>query len=244
MGCGAGENVQNAGRRCCSHCRWRQVSSFLPRIFTGSSSNTPSTSARTNALMEIGSLMEDEVYAHPERYASLVQLDYDSERHVTALRTDVVAIGRIKSRLVNGLYDRLDEFEQTVIEVPLGSVLAPRFFSGRGPSLHFGLAGLTQMEAEFVSSFSAAGINQTRHCILIEFHAGFRILTPFGGEDREIGLDLSGHGYGHRRHCARALCLHRLGRRGPARGGARRLVGMKSEKSENKTSKTGKSLVY
>ena len=29
-----------------------------------------------NALMEIGSLMEDEVYAHPERYASLVQLDY------------------------------------------------------------------------------------------------------------------------------------------------------------------------
>ena len=130
-----------------------------------------------NALMEIGSLMEDEVYAHPERYASLVQLDYDSERHVTALRTDVVAIGRIKSRLVNGLYDRLDEFEQTLIEVPLGSVLAPRFFSGRG---------LTQMEAEFVSSFSAAGINQTRHCILIEFHAGFRILTPFGGEDREI----------------------------------------------------------
>lgn len=139
-----------------------------------------------NALMEIGSIMEDEVYAHPERCASLVQLDYDSERHVTALRTDVVAIGRIKSRLVNALYDRLDEFEQTTIEVPLGSVLAPRFFSGRGPALHFGLAGLTQMEAEFVSSFSAAGINQTRHCIFIEVHAGFRILTPLGGEDREV----------------------------------------------------------
>ena len=139
-----------------------------------------------NALMEIGSIMEDEVYAHPERYASLVQLDYDAERHVTALRTDVAAIGRIKSRLVNALYDRLDEFEQTDIEVPLGSVLAPRFFSGRGPALRFGLAGLTQMEAEFVSSFSAAGINQTRHCIFIEVHAGFRILTPLGGEDREV----------------------------------------------------------
>lgn len=139
-----------------------------------------------NALMEIGSIMEDEVYAHPERYASLVQLDYDAERHVTALRTDVAAIGRIKSRLVNALYDRLDEFEQTVIEVPLGSVLAPRFFSGRGPALRFGLAGLTQMEAEFISSFSAAGINQTRHCISIEVHAGFRILTPLGGEDREV----------------------------------------------------------
>ena len=131
-----------------------------------------------NALMEIGSLMEDEVYAHPERYASLVQLDYDSERHVTALRTDVVAIGRIKSRLVNGLYDRLDEFEQTLIEVPLGSVLAPRFFSGRGPSLHFGLAGLTQMEAEFVSSFSAAGINQTRHEIRLVVDVYVSVLLP------------------------------------------------------------------
>ena len=42
------------------------------------------------------------------------------------------------------------------------------------------------MEARFVSAFTSAGINQTRHRILIEVHAGFRILTPFGGEDREI----------------------------------------------------------
>ena len=139
-----------------------------------------------NALMEIGSLMEDEVYAHPERYASLVQLDYDSERHVTALRTDVVAIGRIKSRIVNGLFDRLDYLEETQTEVPLGTVFAPNLFTGMGPRVKVGLAGLAQMEARFVSAFTSAGINQTRHCILIEFHAGFRILTPFGGEDREI----------------------------------------------------------
>ena len=49
-----------------------------------------------------------------------------------------------------------------------------------------GLAGLAQMDARFVSAFTSAGINQTRHRILIEVHAGFRILTPFGGEDREI----------------------------------------------------------
>ena len=164
-----------------------------------------------NALMEIGSLMEDEVYAHPERYASLVQLDYDSERHVTALRTDVVAIGRIKSRLVNGLYDRLDEFEQTAIEVPLGSVLAPRFFSGRGPSLHFGLAGLQLFRRRHQPD---APLHPDRvPCRVPHPHA----LRRRGPRDR---LDLSGHGYGHRRHCARALCLYRLGRRGPARGGA------------------------
>ncbi len=113
-------------------------------------------------------------------------LERDSENHVTALRTDVIAIGQIKAELVNGLFERLEDLEQTTVEVPLGSVFAPHFFSGMGPVVDVGMAGLTQMEAEFVSAFSSAGINQTRHNIIIEIHAGFRILTPFGGEDREI----------------------------------------------------------
>ena len=95
-------------------------------------------------------------------------------------------MGKIKARLVSGLFDRLDYLEETQIEVPLGTVFAPNLFTGMGPKVKVGLAGLTQMEAEFVSAFTSAGINQTRHRILIEVHAGFRILTPFGGEDREI----------------------------------------------------------
>ena len=85
-----------------------------------------------------------------------------------------------------GIVDRLDYLEETQTEVPLGTVFAPSLFTGMGPRVKVGLAGLTQMEAQFVSAFTSAGINQTRHRILIEVHAGFRILTPFGGEDREI----------------------------------------------------------
>ena len=49
-------------------------------------------------------------------------------------------------------------------------------------------AASTSITFTFTTSpaFTSAGINQTRHRILIEVHAGFRILTPFGGEDREI----------------------------------------------------------
>lgn len=139
-----------------------------------------------SALQEINNLMQEEVFSDPETYENMVILERDSENHVTALRTDVIAIGQIKAKLVNGLFERLSDLEHTTVEVPLGSVFAPRFFSGMGPSVDIGMAGLTQMEAEFVSAFSAAGINQTRHNILIEIHAGFRILTPLGGEDREI----------------------------------------------------------
>ena len=139
-----------------------------------------------SAIKEVGVLLEDEVFSHPEEFSNLVVLERDSGNRITALRTDVIAVGKIKARLVSGLFDRLDYLEETQIEVPLGTVFAPNLFTGMGPKVKVGLAGLTQMEAEFVSAFTSAGINQTRHRILIEVHAGFRILTPFGGEDREI----------------------------------------------------------
>ena len=154
----------------------------LHRIFLEYAANV----CEDSAIQEINNLMQQEVFADPETYENMVILERDSENHVTALRTDVIAIGQIKARLVNGLFDRLEDLEQTTVEVPLGSVFAPRFFSGMGPVVDIGMAGLTQMEAEFISAFSSAGINQTRHNIIIEIHAGFRILTPFGGEDREI----------------------------------------------------------
>ena len=134
-----------------------------------------------SAIKEINTLMEDEVFSHPDEFADLVVLERDSDNHITALRTDIIAVGKVKARIVNGLFDRLDYLEETQTEVPLGSL-----FTGMGPRVKVGLAGLAQMEARFVSAFTSAGINQTRHRILIEVHAGFRILTPFGGEDREI----------------------------------------------------------
>ncbi len=139
-----------------------------------------------SAMLEINNLMEDEVFSQPEAYENMVILERDSGNRVTALRTDVIAIGRIKARLVNGLFERLEDLEHTTVEVPLGTVFAPNFFTGMGPVMDIGMAGLTQMSAEFVSAFSSAGINQTRHNIIIEIHAGFRVLTPLGGEDREV----------------------------------------------------------
>lgn len=158
------------------------VAARLQRIFLEYAANV----CEDSALQEINNLMQELVFSDPGTYADMVILERDSENHVTALRTDVLAIGRIKAQLVNGLFERLEDLEHTTVEVPLGTVFAPHYFSGMGPSVDIGMAGLTQMEAEFISAFSAAGINQTRHNIIIEIHAGFRILTPLGAEDREI----------------------------------------------------------
>lgn len=139
-----------------------------------------------SAIGEIINLMEEEVFSDAALCERLVTLEYDSNRRVTALRTDAAAIGQVKTRVIRGLYERLGDLESALIEVPLGSVFLPRYCSGMGPRIDVGMAGLAQMEAEFSSAFSAAGINQTRHTLWIEISAGFRILTPVGGHDMAI----------------------------------------------------------
>ncbi|MDR4006501.1 MAG: hypothetical protein Q3X01_02335, partial [Agathobaculum sp.] len=99
-----------------------------------------------SAIKEINTLMEDEVFSHPDEFADLVVLERDSDNHITALRTDIIAVGKVKARIVNGLFDRLDYLEETQTEVPLGTVFAPSLFTGMGPRVKVGLAGLAQME--------------------------------------------------------------------------------------------------
>ncbi len=80
-----------------------------------------------SAIKEINTLMEDEVFSHPDEFADLVVLERDSDNRITALRTDIIAVGKVKARIVNGLFDRLDYLEETQTEVPLGTVLRPCF---------------------------------------------------------------------------------------------------------------------
>ena len=86
-----------------------------------------------SAIKEINTLMEDEVFSHPDEFADLVVLERDSDNHITALRTDIIAVGKVKARIVNGLFDRLDYLEETQTEVPLGTVLCAQFVYRNGP---------------------------------------------------------------------------------------------------------------
>lgn len=138
------------------------------------------------ATFALYDVMTEQVYRERETYAGLVTLTRDADQAVTAVTTDGILADRLKAQVSRAIYEKLGEMEQDTVAVPLGSILWPDVMAGRGPVLRFGLAGLGYAQAEFISAFTEAGINQTRHQVVLEVTSQIRVLTPLGGHDCEV----------------------------------------------------------
>ena len=99
---------------------------------------------------------------------------------ILAVKTDSVAINRFKSAIVDHLSDKMEKQNETMIEIPIGNLLNGELLSGRGPKLSIVLQMVQSAKAEFISQFDQAGINQTRHRLLIEVQTNVTMLLPVG----------------------------------------------------------------
>lgn len=113
-------------------------------------------------------------------YNQLIFLDKDGAGNVTALKTNMAAVNQLKFEILDTVSDNILELSSEKITIPAGSVFLPELFSGWGPDIPIRLVALRASNAQFESQFSAAGINQTRHQILVSVSVDITIMTPAG----------------------------------------------------------------
>ncbi len=111
-------------------------------------------------------------------YDNLVNLEKDSDGKVTALTTDIVNINKLKARLSSDILRRLSDTESTKIFIPLGNVIGNSYFSGRGPRIEITLVPAGSVLTDITNVFSSAGINQTRHQMMLDVKVNMTILLP------------------------------------------------------------------
>lgn len=138
------------------------------------------------ASYAIHDILTDTIYKNRSDYQQLVTLERDSLNQVTALKTDTILADFLKIQISRAVYDALNTLEHGGVDIPLGSIFAPTFFAGQGPSIHVGIASLGFADADFISAFTSAGINQTRHQILLQVNAEAQLITCFGMTDVKI----------------------------------------------------------
>ena len=111
------------------------------------------------------------------QYDRIVYFEKDLNGRITALKTNMTEVNRLKTDILNIINDEILALDTSDIGIPLGSLFLPEFLSGKGPTIPVRILSIRNSDANFVSHFSEAGINQTLHQLIMEVSVDVAVLV-------------------------------------------------------------------
>lgn len=103
-----------------------------------------------------------------EGYQDLVEVTYGADKSVTSIQTDSVGVNKIRTEVTAGILEKIEKMDTMPVMVPLGNLSDIRFLQSRGPKVEFKAYPSGILTTKIVSEFNSAGINQTRHRLLLD----------------------------------------------------------------------------
>ena len=100
------------------------------------------------------------------QYDRIVYFEKDLNGRITALKTNMSEVNRLKTEILNIINDEILAIDTSDIGIPTGSLFLPEFLSGRGPEIPVRILSIRNSDASFESRFQQAGINQTLHRLM------------------------------------------------------------------------------
>ncbi len=100
-------------------------------------------------------------------FSSLVKIDKNSDGEIIYIGTDSFGVNKIASEISKAAQKLLNEKTKEGVGIPLGAFTGIRILSGFGQKVRMKLLSVSAVKTEIVSSFTQAGINQTRHTLTL-----------------------------------------------------------------------------
>ena len=137
--------------------------------------------AQTSVKNATSDLADDSVAQQIEngniQYDRIVYFEKDINGRITALKTNIGEVNRLKTDILNIINGRILALDAADIGIPIGSLFLPEFFSGKGPAIPVHILAIRNSDATFSSNFIQAGINQTLHQLVMEVNVEAAVLV-------------------------------------------------------------------
>lgn len=121
--------------------------------------------AQTQVINTTSDLINDAIDRQIEdgkiQYDRMVYFEKDLDGKITALKTNMSEVNRLKTDILNLINDEILSLSTEDLGIPVGSLIFPEFLAGRGPEIPIEILSIRNSDASFTSHFSEAGINQT-----------------------------------------------------------------------------------
>lgn len=134
----------------------------------------------------INEAIEAQMQADDIDYDHIISLEKDVNGTITALKTNINEINRLKTQILSIIDHMLLDLDINEIGIPLGSLILPELFSGTGPKLPVRVMSVSASDADFRNEFAEAGINQTSHRIMMDVSITMTVLTPVGTQSVSV----------------------------------------------------------
>ena len=111
-------------------------------------------------------------------YGELIHLDYGTDNTVTAIQANTAHMNDLATQTALVAQGKIAEITSQRMSIPLGSALGSQLLSGKGPVISAYATPVGAVTSQFLSEFSSAGINQTRHRLYIKLTATMSVIMP------------------------------------------------------------------
>lgn len=124
-------------------------------------------------------------------YNDMVTLEKNTAGQITALTGNSAAMNRLRTALVEKIITQVDSLDSAELGVPMGNLTGVSTLSEQGPVLPVRVRSVASADVVFSNQFTAAGINQTRHCVVLNVTVGLKLLIPGGTVETEVCTPVS-----------------------------------------------------
>lgn len=125
--------------------------------------------AKTQVSNATSDLINDAINVQIEigdiQYERIVYFEKDLDGRITALKTNMSEINRLKTSILNLINEEILAMDTSQLGIPIGSLILPELLSGKGAEIPVKIMSIRNSDAFFESNFSQAGINQTIHML-------------------------------------------------------------------------------
>ena len=111
-------------------------------------------------------------------YERLISLEKDSEGKITAVHSNMAAFNRLQAQILDIILAKIDQVSARELSIPIGTLTGSALLAGRGPRIRVRMESVGSSTAHFNNQFESAGINQTKHQIILEVEVSVAILLP------------------------------------------------------------------
>ena len=139
--------------------------------------NLAETQVKNTTSDLINDAIDEQIREGNIQYDRIVYFEKDLDGRITALKTNMTEVNRLKTAILNLINDDILAMDSKQFGVPVGSLILPEFLAGRGPSIPVEILAIRNSDASFHSDFTEAGINQTLQQLTMEITVDVVVLV-------------------------------------------------------------------